>query len=174
MRKDFLTIFIVIAVLAVCQIVGGVIYTVKTAIEDRKYDYYECTIIDIETEKVESDEESVEQYKIKAVKVTYTLEDGTTITANATQYPQSIAVGNVFVGRVSNESISGNVSCETTDWFTPILMIVLGVVYALADLLFYLFRKKTGLYALRDVSDDYVEIEEDNWTVENIDSDADN
>ncbi len=168
MRKDFLTIFIAIAILAVLQIVGGTIYTITTAVVESKYTYYDCTIVEIETEKVESDTDSeIEQYKIKNVKVSYTLADGTEIIANASYYPTPLAVGDVFVGRVSSDSTSDSVSSETTDWFTPIFMIVLGVVYALIDLLFFVFRKKTGLYALKDVSEEYVEIEDDDWTIEN-------
>lgn len=166
MRKDLLTIFIVVAVLAVCQIVGGVVYTVYTARKDASFDYYDCTIVEIETEKVETDtEDGEEQFTIKSVKVQYTLSDGTEVEAYATQYPSSLAVGTEFVGRVSRDSNSLDVSAETTDWFTPIFMIALGVVYAIIDLLFFIFRKKTGLYALKDVSNEYVEIEEDDWTI---------
>lgn len=153
MKKQLKTIFIILIVLAVLQIVGGVVYLSFTAVEDASYTTVECTIHSVVFTKTEKQEEQEEQGTIDKVIVTYQNAQGETIQAELSDYPASFSIGSVFEGRYKSEEPT-KITMEETDWFTPSFMLCVGVLYAIGATLLFVFRKKLGMYALDDAVDD--------------------
>lgn len=145
MKKEMKTLWIVVAVLAVLQIIGGSVYTAMTAIRERDFTYVDCTIVSVQTTQ-EGD-----TVQVNGVTVTYTDAAGKTVTAEMLDFPERFSVGQTFRGRYENDP--RKISAEKTDWFTPVFLIVLGAAYGLFDVAALLLRKKMGLYALADISE---------------------
>ncbi len=162
MKKSLVTLFVVVAVLAVLLIAGGIAYTVLTAEKESAYTYVEATVKEVETEP------SDDAVTIKKVTVTYTGADGEEVTAVMEDFPEKFSVGSTFTARYSVDPLT--LSAEKTDWFTPIFMLVLGVAYALGDAIAFFNRKKFGLYALSDGGGD-VATEDDDWSLADNDED---
>lgn len=154
MKKEFKTIWWTITVLAVLQLVGGIIYTSYTAKLEREFTYVECTVTDVQTKKDE-DSEDENAFIIEKVVVTYKNSAGEMVDAEMAYYPQSFAVGTTFTARYTDDPHT--LSAEHTDWFTPIFLIVLGAVYAITAAALLIFRKHTGLYAMESPTDEYDE-----------------
>lgn len=154
MKKEFKAIWWTVAVLAVLQLVGGIIYTSYTAKLEREFTYVECTVTDVQTKKDE-DSEDKNALIIERIVVTYKNSAGETVDAEMTDYPQSFAIGTTFTARYTNDPHS--LSAEHTDWFTPIFLIVLGAVYAITAAALLIFRKHTGLYAMESPTEEYEE-----------------
>lgn len=145
MKKELKTIWVVVAVLAVLQILGGSVYTAMTAAKERNYTYVDCTIVSVQSTQ---DDDSVQ---IQSVTVTYLDREGNTVTAQLQDLPERFAVGETIRGRYADDP--QKISTEKTDWFTSVFLIVLGTAYGLFDVGAWLLRKKMGLYALEDVSE---------------------
>ncbi len=152
MKKEFRTLWIAVAVLAVLQLVGGGVYTAWTAHCEKQYTYVTCTVISVSSSKQEGDD----AVTIDGITVSYVNEQGETVVAEMEDFPSSFAVGESFSGRYSDDPT--RISAKQTDWFTPVFLIVLGMGYALFDILTFIFRKKMGLYAMvspaEELSDD--------------------
>lgn len=146
MKRELKTLWIVVAVLAVLQIVGGSIYTAITAVRERNYTYVDCTVVSVKTTP------DGENFRVEGITVSYADSTGNTVTADMVDFPSSFSVGSTFRGRYEQDPKA--VSAEHTDWFTPVFLIVLGAVYALADIGALLLRKKMGLYALNEITDE--------------------
>lgn len=164
MKKEIKIIFTVVAVLAVLQIAGGIVYTAYTCKKEKTYTYVDCTVLSVETEKSEDDDKVI----VKGVTVSYLSGDGQTVVAKMKDLPSSFKEGSVFKARYSDDPCL--VSVETTDWFTPICLLVLGISYAAGDLIFLLVRKKLGLYAFKDADEDenFQDVETEENESENI------
>lgn len=160
MKKGLVTLFILVAVLAVAQITGGIVYTVLTAENEARYTYVEATVKDVETEKGEDDSVTV-----KSITVTYIGADGE-VEATMKDFPSKFSIGTTFTARYDEDPTL--LSTESTDWFTPIFLIILGVLYALGDAIALLNRKNIGLYALSDDGKE-TSAEEDNWSLVDTD-----
>lgn len=145
MKKELKTFWIVVAVLAVLQIIGGCAYTAMTAIKERNFTYVVCTVVSVQTTQ---DGDTVQ---VQEITVNYTDTTGNTVTAEMIDFPERFSVGETFQGRYENDPLK--ISAEKTDWFTPVFLIILGVAYGLFDVAALLLRKKMGLYALADISD---------------------
>lgn len=145
MKKELKTIWVVVAVLAVLQILGGSVYTAMTATKERSFTYVDCTVVSVQSTQ---DEGTVQ---IQGVTVTYLDGKGNTVTAQLQDLPERFAVGESIRGRYDDDPLK--ISTEKTDWFTPVFLIVLGTAYGLFDVVAWLLRKKMGLYALEDVSE---------------------
>lgn len=146
MKREFKTLWIAVAVLAVLQLIGGTIYTAATAARERDFTYVKCTVVDV---RVTEQEDTV---TIEAITVTYTDADGNTVTAQMADFPASFSVGSTFEGRYTDDP--HRISAEDTDWFTPVFLLILGGVYAIGDIVAFALRKKLGLYAMVDVKDE--------------------
>lgn len=146
MKKELKTLWIVVAVLAVLQIVGGCIYTGWTVAKDRTYTYVDCTVVSVQSTKKD------DIVTIDAVIVSYVNEQGQTVLAQMADFPASFAESSTFRGRYLDDPLT--LSAQQTDWFTPVFLLILGLAYALFDLGALLLRKKMGLYALEDISED--------------------
>lgn len=144
MKKELKTIWIVVAVLSVLQILGGIAYTAMTAAKERNFTYVDCTVVSVQSTQ---DDDTVH---IQGVTVTYLDREGNTVTAQLQDIPERFAVGETLQGRYEDDPLK--ISTEKTDWFTPVFLIVLGTAYGLFDVAAWLLRKKMGLYALEDVS----------------------
>lgn len=149
MKKEIKIIFTVVAVLAVLQIAGGIFYTAYTYKKEKSYTYVDCTVLSVETEKSEDSDDTL---IVKGVTVSYVNKDGQTAVAKMKDFPSGFKEGSVFKARYSDDPCL--LSVETTDWFTPICLLVLGISYAAGDLIFLLVRKKLGLYAFKDANGD--------------------
>lgn len=154
MKREFKIIWLCVAILAVLQLVGGIVYTSYTAKLEREFTYVECTVAEVQTKKDE-DSEDENALIIEKIIVTYKNSAGETVDAEMTDYPQSFAIGSTFTGRYTDDP--HKISAEHTDWFTPVFLIVLGALYAIADIAALLFRKHTGLYAMEAVGEEYEE-----------------
>lgn len=154
--KQLKTIWIIIVVLAVLQIIGGSVYTAWTVDNERRYTYVDCVIVDI-TAVADGD-----SYTVEAVLVEYEA-DGKTVSAKLVDYPSKMEIGTTVHGRY-DQSVQ-EISCKTTDWFTPIFLLCLGVAYAIGAALAFVFRKKMGLYVIVDEVGGNECIEDDGWTL---------
>lgn len=146
MRREFKTLWIAVAVLAVLQLIGGTIYTAATAARERDFTYVECTIVDVKTTEQE------DTVTIEEITVSYTDADGNTVTAKMADFPASFSVGSTFEGRYTDDP--HKISAQTTDWFTPVFLLILGGAYAIGDIVAFALRKKMGLYAMVDIRDE--------------------
>lgn len=147
MRKELKTLWIAVAVLAVLQILGGIAYTAYTASEDSRYTYVDCTVISVNTHDGEDGALIVD-----GIIVSYVDENGNTVIAEMEDFPSSFSEGSLIGGRFSDDP--KKISTARTDWFTPVFLIILGLFYALIDAVALIFRKKAGLYALVDATDE--------------------
>lgn len=145
MKKELKTVWIVVAVLAILQIIGGSIYTLHTAEQEKRYTYVACTIEEIRT-KQDGDSLIVE-----GITVSYRADDGSTVTAQMVDFPPRFSEGDTLQGRYVDDPLK--ISAQQTDWFTPVFLIVLGVAYAAFDVAALLLRKKLGLYALQNAKE---------------------
>lgn len=155
MKKQIKALFIVLIVLSVLQIVGGIVYLCLTAVDDKRYTDVVCTISEVKTSVSESDEEEDESVTVESIVVTYVNENGETVEATLESFPSSFSVGTKLDGRYKDDPHS--ITLEKTSWFLPSFILVLGVAYAIGTVVFYLSRKRMGLYALESVSDEYPE-----------------
>lgn len=155
MKRQIKTIFIILVVLAVLQIVGGTIYLSFTAVDDKKYTTVECTIHSVVFTKTEDDEEEGTSGTIDKVIVTYQNEQGDTIEAELEDYPASFSIGSVFEGRYKDDPYK--ITLEETDWFTPSFMLAMGIAYAIGTSVLFAMRKRMGWYALDDGQDKHAE-----------------
>lgn len=163
MKRHLKTLLVVIAVLAVFQIVVGALllsWTVKT---EHSYTYVSATITEIQTEK-QQNEDGDEYYTVKSVSVTYTNDSGESVTATLADFPYSFELGTVVKCRYTDNPLS--LSTQTTDWFTPIFTVSLGAIYAIGGTLLFVFRKNFGLYALEDTEKGDFEEEDDDWELD--------
>lgn len=155
MKKGLVTLFILVAVLAVAQITGGIVYTVMTAKQEARYTYVEATVKEVEIVSGENDSVTV-----NSITVTYIGADGER-EAKMKNFPSKFSVGTTFTARYDDDPTL--LSIESTDWFTPIFLIVLGLLYALGDIIALVNKKNIGLYALSD--DGKQSIPEDDWSL---------
>lgn len=146
MKREFKTLWIAVAVLAVLQLIGGTIYTAATAARERDYTYVECTVVDVRKTEQE------DTLTIEEITVSYTDADGNTVTAKMADFPASFSVGSTFEGRYTDDPYL--ISAEDTDWFTPVFLLILGGAYAIGDIVALLLRKRVGLYAMEDIQDE--------------------
>ncbi len=165
MKKQYKTLLIIIAVLAVLQIVGGIVYTSIVGAQEKEYTYVTCTVVKVETEQQED-----ESYLVTGITVTYENDKGETITATMQDFPSSFAEGKSFEARYKDNPLS--LSAEKTDWFTPVFLLCLGVCYAIGAIVMYAMRKKMGLYALDNEEKDDTPINEDDWHIYDERADA--
>lgn len=159
MRRSYLAIWIMIVIFAVLQTVGGAVYLALSIEKENAYTYVECTIENIVSEP---SGESDETYIVKSVTVSYTNEKGEEILAELIDYPQSFTEGTTFTGRYLDDPLE--ISTESKDLSLQYFTLCLGVVYAIASVLLFVYRRKLGLYALEDVEGNMV-IEDDDWTL---------
>lgn len=152
MKKELKTIWIAVAVLALAQIIGGCIFTARTAAAEHSYTYVDCTVV-----SVRSTQEG-DTVTVTGITVSYPDQEGKTVEAQMADFPTKFSVGSKFRGRYQQDPQI--VSAQQTDWFTPVFLIVLGVAYALGDLAVLLLRKKMGLYALEETRREEPEDEE--------------
>lgn len=146
MKKELKTLWIVVAVLAVLQIVGGCIYTGWTAVKEKTYTYVDCTVMAVQS-TINGDSVTID-----GITVSYVNEQGQTVMAQMADFPTSFAEGETFRARYQDDPLT--LSVRQTDWFTPVFLLILGLAYALFDLGALLLRKKMGLYALVDITED--------------------
>lgn len=146
MKREFKTLWIAVAVLAVLQLIGGTIYTAATAARERTYTYVECTVIDV---RVTEQEEGV---TVEAITVSYTDANGNAVIAEMIDFPSKFSLGSTFEGRYTDDP--HKISAQTTDWFTPVFLLILGGAYAIGDIVAFALRKKMGLYAMVDIQDE--------------------
>ncbi len=146
MKRQVKSFIIVIAVIAVLQIAGGTVYAIHTARNDKQYTYVDCTVVSVDFEEKEDN-----QGTINGITVSYVNSEGQTVVAKMADYPYKFSVGTVFRARYTDNPEL--LSAQSADWFTPVLMIVLGVAYAIGDVVLWVIRKKTGLYALGTIDD---------------------
>lgn len=146
MKKELKTLWIVVAVLAVLQIVGGSVYTGWTAVKEKTHTYVDCTVMAVQST---TDGDSV---TIDGITVSYVNGEGQTVVAQMADFPTSFAEGYTFRARYQDDPLT--LSVQQTDWFTPVFLLILGLAYGLLDLLALLLRKKMGLYALVDITED--------------------
>lgn len=155
MKRRLTVLWWFVAVLAILQIAGGIVLLVHTAKKEAEYTYVECTVKEVVAEQ------NGDTFTVKDLIVTYE-EEGETIIASMADYPKSFAEGSSFTARYSDDKRL--LSAEKTDWFSPALLLCLGIAYAIGDIVALALQKKTGLYALQD-ADGGEEIEEDEWTL---------
>lgn len=158
MRKQYKTLLIILVVLAVLQIIGGIVYTTLTGINEKKYTYVTCTVTDVQTEQNED-----ETFTVIGIEVSYRGEDGQTVYAQMQDFPSSFQVGESFEARYVDDPLS--LSQEKTDWFTPVFLLVLGIEYAIGAIVMFAMRKKMGLYALQADDNENAPIDEDDWHI---------
>lgn len=154
--KQLKIIWIIVVVLAVLQIVGGCVYTAWTVKDEQRYTYVDCVIDGIDSVQ------DGDNYKIESVTVSYFM-DGASVSAILVDYPAKIELGATLSGRYAENPTE--VSCKTTDWFTPIFLICLGVAYAIGAAVAFVLRKKMGLYAIVDEVGGDEELDDDDWTL---------
>lgn len=152
MKKELKTLWIAVVVLAVLQLIGGAVYTAATAANEKNFTYVDCTVLSVQSQEEE------DGLIITGITVSYVDDGGNTVVAEMADFPASFSVGSVFEGRYSDDPQL--ISAETTDWFTPVFLIVLGAAYGLFALITWLLRKKMGLYAMEDISEDPISDEE--------------
>lgn len=155
MKKQIKALFIVLIVLSVLQIVGGIVYLSFTAVNDKLYTEVVCTISEVNTITNEEDE----SVTVESVIVTYVNGNGESVEATLESFPSSFSVGTKLDGRYKDDPHS--ISLEKTNWFLPSFMLALGIAYAIGAVVFYVSRKRMGLYALENVSDEYPDQAED-------------
>lgn len=160
MKSQLKTILIVIAVLAIFQIVVGAVFLHFTVKTERTFTYVTAQITDVQTEKGEEEN----SYKITSIVVTYTNNNGETVIATLSDYPSTFEIGTTVQCRYTTNPYS--LSTQTTDWFIPIFTVCLGVVYAIGGIVLFAFRKKFGLYALQDTENGNVDIVDDDWSLD--------
>lgn len=153
MKKDLRTVWIVVMVLAVLQIAGGSYFTLRTALYEKNYTYVDCTVVSVQSTQEE------DSLLVQGITVSYVNEAGETVLAQMEDFPSSFSVGSTFRARYEQDPYS--ISAQETDWFTPVFLLVLGAGYGLFGLAALLLRKKMGLYAMEDVSDDRSDPEEE-------------
>ncbi len=163
MKRRLRTLLVIIAVLAVFQIVAGALLLSWTVTTEKSYTYVTATITEIQTEK-QQNEDGDEYYTVKSISVAYTNNSGESVVATLADFPYSFELGTVLECRYTDNPLS--LSTQTTDWFTPVFTIVLGVVYAIGGTLLFVFRKNFGLYALEDTEKGDFEEEEDDWELD--------
>lgn len=142
MKKELKTLWITVVVLAVLQLIGGIAYTAWTAQCERRYTYVDCTVVSVSTSQGEEEGALI----VEGITVSYVADGGGTVIAEMEDFPSSFAVGESFRGRYSDDP--SLISAKTTDWFTPVFLIILGAMYALAAAVMFILRKKMGLYAM--------------------------
>lgn len=166
MKKQYKTLLIIVTVLAVLQIIGGIVYTSIVGVQEKEYTYVTCTVVEVETEQQED-----ESYIVKGITVTYENDKGEAVTATMQDFPSSFAEGKSFEARYKDNPLS--LSAQKTDWFTPVFLLCLGVCYAIGAIVMFAMRKKMGLYALdNEVKNDDVTIDEDDWHIYDETADA--
>lgn len=144
MKKDLRTVWIVVMVLAVLQIAGGSYFTLRTALYEKNYTYVDCTVVSVQSIQEE------DSLQVQGITVSYVNEAGETVLAQMEDFPSTFSVGSTFRGRYEQDPY--RLSAQETDWFTPVFLVVLGLVYGLGGLGALLLRKKMGLYAMEDIS----------------------
>ncbi len=152
MKKELKTLWIAVVVLAVLQLIGGTIYTAATAANEKNFTYVDCTVLSVQSKQEE------DTLIVTGITVSYTDDAGNAVVAEMADFPASFSVGSVFEGRYSDDPLL--ISAETTDWFTPVFLIVLGAAYGLFALITWSLRKKMGLYAMEDISEEPIFDEE--------------
>lgn len=153
MKKRIKALFVLLVVLAVLQTVGGIVYLSFTAAEDKRYTDVECTITEVKTTVVEPEEPAEdggesegESVTIDAIIVTYLNANGEIVEATLADYPSTFQVGTVLNGRYKDNPAS--ITLEQTDWFTPSLLLAMGVAYGIGTIVLFAMRKRMGWYAL--------------------------
>lgn len=163
MKKELKTLWIAVVVLAVLQLIGGIAYTSWTAHCERQYTYVDCTVVSVSTSQGE--EEGA--LTVEGITVSYVASGGETVIAEMEDFPSSFAIGESFRGRYSDDPTL--ISAKTTDWFTPVFLIILGAMYALAAAVMFILRKKMGLYAMESPDETFEDDGEYDVEDENID-----
>lgn len=161
MKKQLKTILILLIVIAVLHIVGGIVYISFTAAEDKRYTSVECTISEVNVSKSEANEDGEgENVTIESVVVTYKNAQGELVEARLADFPQSFEVGSVLNGRYKDDAHS--ITLDSTDWFTPSLVLFIGGMYGIGAGVLFATRRKAGMYALdTEAQDKAPEVEED-------------
>lgn len=166
MKRQLKTILILVIVIAILQIVGGIVYLSLTSAEDKSYTSVECTITDVVSHTQTSEDGESETVIIESIIVTYQNANGESVTAKLADYPSSFEVGTVLSGRYKDDP--STITLEDTDWSTPTLVLVVGVVYGIGAVVLYATRKKMGMYALdseaADTADEAEEEEQDTYS----------
>ncbi len=160
MRRSYLAIWIIIVIFAVLQTVGGAVYLALSIEKENAYTYVDCTIENIVSEP---SGESDETYIVKSITVSYTNENGEKVIAEMIDFPQSFQEGSTFIGRYLDNPLE--ISAESKDLSLQYFTLCLGIVYAIAAVLLFVYRRKLGLYALEDVERNMVIEEDDDWTL---------
>lgn len=147
MKKQLKTILILLIVIAVLQTVGGIVYLSLTAVDDKSYTSVECTIVEVNISKSEEIEDGEgESVTLESIIVTYQNANGESVRAKLADYPSNFEIGTVLSGRYKDDP--NTITLEDTDWFTPSLVLVVGVAYGIGAIVLFATRKKFGMYAL--------------------------
>ena len=152
-------LIILVVVISTILTVGGVVYTSMLGVENNKYTTTMGTIAEIETETV--GENTV---VVKWASVTYKTPQGEMTSKLSGILPNRLEKGAEVEVRFNNEN-PYKVTAEKINWFPAVMLIVLGVLYAVAGAMVIVFKKKAGYYAIVEQTNDPTPIEDDGFSI---------
>ena len=152
-------LIILVVVISTILTVGGIVYTSMLGVENNKYTTTMGTIAEIETETV--GENTV---VVKWASVTYKTPQGEMTSKLSGMLPNRLEKGAEVEVRFNNEN-PYKVTAETINWFPAVMLIVLGVLYAVAGAMVIVFKKKAGYYAIVEQTNDPTPIEDDGFSI---------
>ena len=163
MSKTIKKLIIFVVVISTILTVGGVVYTSLLGVENSRYTKTMGTITEIETDVEEGE---TPKYSIKSATVTYDTADGpkTNKLTGVLQLPPRVAIGTEIDVRYNNEN-PNVVKSEMIDWFPAVMLLILGVLYAVGGALVIVFKKKAGHYAIIEQSNDPIPLEDDDFSL---------
>ena len=138
---------------------GGVVYTSLLGVEKSHYTTTVGTIAEIETE-------TTGEYTVivKSATVTYETPDGTKTNKLTGVLPSRMEKGAEVEVRYNNEN-TDLVTAEKIDWFPAVMLLVIGVLYAVGGTMVVVFKKKAGYYAIVEQTNDPIPLEDDDFSL---------
>lgn len=144
MSRRIKKLLIFLIVVAVMHVIGGTIYFGYTISKNQKYAKAEVTIIKVNEEKQD------DQIIITSLVVKY-VEDK--IYANEvilSEIPPKFKLGETITVRYQKNNPT-NIYISGIDWFTPSVILFIGILYTGIGMTIFISNKKTGIF--QDSSD---------------------
>lgn len=159
MNSKLKKIIIFVVVISTILTVGGVVYTSLLGVENSRYTKTMGTITEIETE-------TTGEYTVivKSATVTYQTPDGTKANKLTGVLPSRLEKGAEVEVRYNNEN-TDLVTAEMIDWFPAVMLLILGVLYAVGGATVVVFKKKAGYYAIVEQTNDPMPLEDDGFSL---------
>ena len=159
MNPKLKKIVILVIVMSVILTIGGVVYTSLLGVENSQYTKTMATIVEIETEQAGDN-----AFIVKGAVVSYETPEGMVTSSLKGVLPNRLEIGAQVEVRFKNDDVA-QVTTEMIDWFPAVMLLILGVLYAVCGAMIIVFKKKAGYYAIVEQTNDPAPLEDDEFSI---------